>query len=38
MSSRRVGRKVIEFVSVNKPLLDALYHTAYHGRGDLGCA
>ena len=41
MSIKRVVRKVVEFVAINKPLLDALwYHAgAYHGRGDpLGCA
>ena len=38
MGTRRVSSKVVDFVAVDKPLLDALYHAAYHGTGDLGFA
>ena len=38
MSVGRVGGKVIGFIAVSKPLLNALDHAADHGRGDLGCA
>jgi hypothetical protein len=38
MGVRRVGRKVVGFVAVDKPLLDVLYHAAYHGTGDQGSA
>ena len=36
MSISSVGSKVAGFVAVDKSLLDAVYHAADHGRGDLG--
>ena len=38
MGIRSVGSKVVEFVAIDKPLLDAVYHAADHGKGDLGFA
>jgi hypothetical protein len=34
----RVDGKVVGFIAVSKPLLNALDHAAAHGRGDLGCS
>jgi hypothetical protein len=36
MGVSRVGRKVVGFVAIDQPLLDALYHAACHGKGDQG--
>ena len=33
-----VGREVVGFVAVCKPLLNAMDHAADHGEGDLGCS
>ena len=38
MGIRGVGSKVVEFFAVDKLLLDAVYHAADHGKGDLGFA
>jgi len=38
MGIRSVAGEVVEFVAVDKPLFNAVYHAADHGKGDLGFA
>ena len=33
-----VGREVVGFIAVSKPLLNAVDHAACHGKGDQGCS